>query len=300
MKKFLYMFLFATLVLLAPAVYASSEVYYTNNEGLGMTENQYNNLLNQGFTEKQIERMDYETFNKYKDIEATIVAQKKQYVKTTTRMRNGIQTHTSQILTEDEMNAEVQAEKERNPYSLRGATGTYYNGAAQNSYKIIFTTSAYLSTYDVMRYKLDTYWQMMPTTRSYDIIGIGIEAAKVQIDSLIDCRQDWRTSSDVSGYNTVCMPKTEGNGGSAMIDLPSGSLHILESYIYFTVDKIPGVNTVTSLTATGDYAHATLDVSSNAYNYYNVNYVNGIEIDNPYANSYDDMNEAKAYFEGTW
>ena len=300
MKKFLYMFLFATLVLLAPAVNASNEVYYTNNEGLGMTEIQYNNLLNQGFTEKQIERMDFETFNKNKDIEATIVAQKKQYVKTTTTMRNGIQTHTSQILTEDEMNEEVQAEKERNPYSLRGATGTYYNGASQNSYKIIFTTIAYLSTYDVMRYKVDTYWQMMPTTRSYDIIAIGIELPKVQIISGIDCRQDWRTSSDVSGYNTVCMPKTEGTGGSAMIDLPSGSLHILESYIYFTVDKKPGVNTITSLTATGDYAHATLNVSDDAYNYYNVNYVNGIEIDNPYANSYDDMNEAKAYFEGTW
>jgi len=228
-KKILYMFLFAALILITPTAYASNEVYYINNEGLEMTEIQYNNLLNQGFTEKQIERMDYATFIKNKDIEATIVAQKKQYVKTTTTMRNGIQYNTSQILTEEEMNQEIAAEKEQNPFSPRGASGSYYNGAASNNYKIIFATIAYLTDNDTMRYKLDTYWQTMPSNRSNDIIGIGIESSKVQIATSIDFRQDWRTSSDVAGYGISCIPKTQFTGGSAMFTLTSGSLSLLES-----------------------------------------------------------------------
>ena len=301
MKKILYTFLFAALILFAPAVYASNEVYYTNNEGLNMTEKQYNNLLGQGFTENQIRMMNYETFNANKDIEATIVAQKKQYYKTTTTMRNGIQYHTSQIITEDEMNEELSAERERNPYSLRGATGTFYNGASYNSYKVLLSTIAYLEDEDLMRYKLDTYWQTMPTTRSHDIIGIGIEAAKVYIYSSVYFYQYWRETNNEDGISYGCYPKSQNTGGSAMFELPSGSLNTLESSVYFNVGKLPNVGTISSLVATGDYAHATVTVDGDsAHNYYTVNYVNGIEVDEPYANSYDTITKAFAYFSGTW
>jgi hypothetical protein len=286
-------------MLVTPTVYASTEVYYTNNEGLDMTEQQYNNLLNQGFTEKQIERMDYQTFTDNKDIEASIVAQTKYYYKTTTTMRNGIQFHTSQLLTKEEMEAELQAKKEQNPYSPRDVYGTYYNGASYDDYKVLLVTITNLDD-DTMRYKLDTYWQQMPYTRSHDIMGIGVEASKVQINSIIAFRQDWRTGSDVSEYSMGCYPKTESTGGSVLFQLPSGSLSLLESYMYFTVDKIPGVNTVTSLTATGDYAHATATVSNDALNYYTVNHIGGIVLYSPYANSYDTIPNAYAYFDGTW
>jgi hypothetical protein len=300
MKKILYTFLVAALILVsAPKVHATSDIYYTNNEGLSMTEKQYNNLLNQGFTEKQIERMDYTTFENNKDIEAQIVAMDKKYVKTTTIMRNGIEFHTSEILTEDEMLEEVQAAKEQPPYSPRFVPGTYYNGNAYNDYKAIQTVIVNLDDY-TMRYKLDTYWYIMPSTRSYDIMGIGIEASKVQINSGISFREDWWTTSNTTGYTTANYPKFENTGGSVLFPLPSGSLDSLEQYMYFTVDKKPGVSTVTTLTATGDYAHATASVTNDAYNYMSVNYINGIEIDNPYANSFDEMNEAVANFAGTW
>ena len=89
MKKILYTFLFAALILVsAPNVFATSDAYYINNEGLSMTEKQYNNLLNQGFTEKQIARMDSQTFMDNKDIEAEIVASKKNFVKYIKSIRN--------------------------------------------------------------------------------------------------------------------------------------------------------------------------------------------------------------------
>lgn len=300
MKKILYTFLVAAMVLVsAPAVFATSDVYYTNNEGLSMSEKQYNNLRNQGFTEKQIERMDYETFMSNKDIEAKIVAEKKNYVKTTTIMRNGIQIHTSEILTEEEMMEELQAAKGQPPYSLQSVSGSYYNGSAYTDYKVIYTIISNIDD-DTMLYKLDTYWLQIPSTRSYDIMGIGIEAAKVQVNSSVIFREDWRYSSGVADHTTYCYPKTQSTGGSVMFELPSGSLQSLESYMYFTVDKIQGVNTVNSLTATGDYAHATVNVTDNAYNYFSVNYVTGLVVSSPYANSYDEMDEATASFDGTW
>lgn len=299
MKKILYTFLFAALILVSASnVFATSDVYYTNNEGLTMTEQQYNNLLNQGFMERQIARMDYETFEKNKDIEAEIVAIDKKYVKTTTIMRNGKESYTSEYLTEEEMMEEVQAAKEQPQYP-RYVPGTYYNGSSYTSYKVIQTVIANIDDY-TMRYKLDTYWYTIPSQRSYDIMGIGIEASKVQINSGIDFRQDWWTTSDTSGYSTGRYDKTTSTGGIVLFPLPSGSLETLEQSMYFYVDKKPGVNTVTSLAATGDYAHATASVSNNVYNYMSVNVAGGIEIDNPYANSYDEMNEAIAYFNGTW
>lgn len=300
MKKILYTFFVAALILVCtPNVHATSDVYYTNNEGLSMTENQYNNLLNQGFSKKQIERMDYDTFEKNKDIEAQIVAMDKKYVKTTTIMRNGMEFHTSEILTEEDMMEEVQAAKEQPQYSPRFVPGTYYNGSAYTDYKAIQTIIANLDD-DTMRYKLDAYWFIIPSNRSYDIMGIGIEAPKVQINSGIDFREDWWTTGDVAGYTTGTYPKIQNTGGLVMFPLPSGSLETLEQYMYFTVEKKPGVNTITNLVATGDYAHSTATVSNNAYNYISVNVAGGIEIDNPYANSFDEMNEAVANFAGTW
>ena len=299
-KKILYTFLIAALILVsAPEVYATSDVYYTNREGISMTEKQYHNLLNQAFTEKQIERMDYETFNKNKDIEAEIVAEKTNYVKTTTFIRNGIEFHTSTLLTEEEIMQEVEAAKEQPPYAPKGVPGTYYNGNSYDSYKVIQTVIVNLDD-ETMRYKVNSYWLTIPTTRSYDIMGIGIEASKVQINSGIDFRQDWWTTSNTSDYSTVRYSKTQNTGGTVLFPLPSGSLQSLEAYMYFEVDKKPGVNTVYSLEATGDYAHATATVTNNVYNYMTVNYINGIEIDNPYANSYDYMPEAVASFSGTW
>ena len=78
MKRILYTILVAALVFSsAVVVKASGEVYYTNDEGIQMTQTEYHNLLELGFTEKQIARMDYATFMDNKDIEATLVSEVK-------------------------------------------------------------------------------------------------------------------------------------------------------------------------------------------------------------------------------
>jgi hypothetical protein len=297
LKKLLYTFLFAAFVLFSTTVVnASDEVYHINREGIQITQDEYNNLLNVGFTEKQIDRMDYQTFVENKDIEGTIVSRVGQYIKTSTVMRNGIQYHTSEILTEDEALEEVARRKEQ---PTRYASGDYYNGLAYDTYKYVATTIVNLGD-DIMRYKADTTWLEMPSVRSYDILGIGMEADKVQLYTTIYFRQDWLTTGGTFGHSTSCYPKEQSTGASVMFKLPTGSLEQLESYAYYNVAKKTGVTEITSLTASGDYAHATTNVTDAAFNYFSINYGTGLVISPPYHNSYDDMAISQAMFVGTW
>lgn len=285
-------------------VNASNEVYYTNRENIEMTEEEYNNLLGLGFTEAQIYRMDYQAFIDNKDIEGSLLSEAKQYVKTTITIRNGIKHYTTQAVTENEYLLHTQMQMQANlggPSYSPNTSGNYYDGMTMDEYLVLTTRIASVDD-NTMRYKLDVEWLDMPSTRSWDIIGIGIEPSKVQIDSFVYFREDWITTGDYYGNSQGCCPKEELTGGSAMFELPSGSLRLLESYVYFNLIKQPNVGTITSLTALGDYAHAITTISDedDAYDYFSVNHITGIEIDTPYANSYIGALAAEATFLGTW
>lgn len=302
MRKILYTFLFVTILIAnINIVKANENAYFTNREGIEMTEVEYHNLLELGFTDKQIDRMDYTTYINNKDIEATLVSEATNYYKTTTYFRNGIQYQTSELLTKEEMDEILKNKQEQNPQVDNTRTsGNYYNGLFADDYKAVTTRIAYIDDNNVMRFKTDTYWFQMPSQRSYDIVGIGIEPSKVEIDAAIIFRQDWQTTGGTYGSSTACAPKEQTTGGSVLFQLPSGSLSTLESSIYFDVSKKSGVGTISSLYATGDYAHAIVSVSNNAYYYYSVNHGTGIVVSNPYANSYDSIVPAQAAFSGTW
>ena len=303
MKKYLYKLIIATLILLSTAVVsATNEVYYTNKNNIDMTLEEYNNLLELGFTESQIYYMTNETFLENKDIEATLVSRNTQFVKTTTFWRNGISYHTSEILTEEEImhdmelhNGELQIQQ---PVNSPNTSGYCYNDVSYD-YKVLTTSISFVSD-TTMRYKADVFWLEMPDTRSYDIIGIGIEPSKVEINSIIYFQQHYVYTNGNDGYGTICYPKEQTTGGSVLFKLPSGSFSDLDSYIYFNVTKVHSDQTITSLAAVGDYAHATSSVTDSVFNYYTVNHVAGIDVTGSYYNSYDIMSTATATFLGTW
>lgn len=303
MKKYLYKLIIATLILLSTAVVsATNEVYYTNKNNIDMTLEEYNNLLELGFTESQIYYMTNETFLENKDIEATLVSRNTQFVKTTTFWRNGIAYHTSEILTEEEImhdmelhNGELQIQQ---PVNSPNTSGYCYNGVSYD-YKVLTASISFIND-STMRYKADVFWLEMPDTRSYDIIGIGIEPSKVEINSSITFQQHYTYENGSDGYGTICNPKEQTTGGSVLFKLPSGSFSDLESYIYFNVTKVDSDEAITSLAAVGDYAHATSSVTDSVFYYYTIDHVGGFDIDPPYYNSYDDLPVAVATFLGTW
>ena len=302
MRKYLYSIVFAALILMSTTVVkASNEVYYTNRENIEMTEREYNNLLGLGFTEKQIYRMDQQTFLDNKDIEGTVLSEEGKYIKRTTYMRNGIKTYRTEEITKEEAENEKRLQSQNPPFR-GGPAGNYYDGAIETNIlfvkaKIIGLTNSYMRLMTLME------WYTMPSVneRYNDIIAIGFESSKVQRTSSIIFREDWEDGDGEFGYNTVCAPKGETNGGSAIFTLPDGSLAQLEAYIYFNIAKNENVGTITELYSSGDYAHAlNLVYASNLLSHYYVTSGLGITIDGTYANDYISNSPAYASYIGSW
>ncbi len=297
MKKYLYKIVIASLIIISTTVVkASNEVYYTNMNNIEMTEEEYSRLLGLGFTEKQIEEMDETIYLDNKNISGSVLAEEDKYYINTTVIRNG----TKENIVREVTREEALAEKQSHDLPTRGPVGSYYDGISAN-YVLEIRTKIIGINNTYMRYKVDSEWLVMPSGRYHAIIGIGIETAKVQIGSTIMFKESWYTSNNVHGYDTTCYPKDETTGGSAQMQLPSGSMQSIDSYLYFNVIKKTGVGTITELNMCGDYAHATSSVNPNTmYNHYHMYIGAGIEIDEPYDINYDDITPACASFVGTW
>lgn len=291
MKKILYTILIALAIVINVN---AKEVFYTNNNGIEITQEQYNNLKGLAYTDKQIAKMDLNTFNENKDITGTIVAQNvKHYIKVN-YLRNGIEATRYEVVTEDQYNGRL-----KNPQEMLRVSGNYYDGLlATDEFAVVSSISNIDEDY--MQYRVDVYNYEIPSTRSIDIYGVGIENNKVQVASIIRCHQSWEYTNGTDGYSEACYPKIESTGGSAMFELPSGSLNSLETYVHFRVSKLPSMGTIYTLEAVGDYAHANQTVSNSVYNYYTVN-IGGINIVPPYLSSYDyQSTPGSAGFAGTW
>jgi len=301
MRNFLYTVGLATVILLnAAVVRASNDVYYTNLNNIEMTEQEYNNLLNLGFSDIQIARMNEDEFLNNKDIESELVSTEKKYVKTTTTLINGIKYTTSEVLGEEELE-EALLQVQQPTYSPN-MSGNYYDGYSYTEIIELTTQMSYIDNATI-RFRFDVEWEEMPNERYYDIMGIGFDQTKVNIVSDIFFREDWTTSNNTAGYELEFYPKEESTGGSVLYELPSGSLNTLSAYMYFDVGKKSGAGTLTYVEAVGDYAHADVYYNPEATNGVRQNYtvnIGGVDVDSPYGSHYYSLPAAVAHFSGTW
>ena len=290
MKKILYTsFALLFIVCMTINVNAAGSTYYTNYNNIEMTEHEYNNLVQLGFTENEIYLMDLETFNDNKDIEATLVSENVKYYKTTTITRNGVSTSTSEEVTKDEY---TRASKE--PIQSRAS----YDGIITTNYKTFRTNISYLNQYEY-RYKSTMNWTTIPSTRSYDIIAIGFQQALVQLNSTIYFQQQY-TNSSGNHTSITCTPLEFSTGASAVFKLPTGTLSALSSYIYYDVTKADDNFTITEMEAGGDYSHATSSISQTNAKKHSVNHGTGIVLDSSIEDYYDGIPVATALWYGTW
>ena len=300
MKKYLYIIVCATLILISTTVVkASNEVYYTNKRNIQMTEQEYNNLLNLGFSDKDIARMDQEEFDLNKNLEGEILDEQVKYIRTTTYMQNGIKMRRIEEITREEAMHEKELHSQNPLY--RGPVGTYYNGLSYDSILEVTTRIVGISnTY--MRYHTKTEWVIMPDERYHDIIGIGIESGKVEMATSVIFRESWTTDDEEDEYTEICIPKSTSTGGLAIFKLPEDDIIDLSAYLYFNVKKKTGVGTITSLYAAGDYAHGICSNvnTTDLYNSVSVNASTGIVIGSTYDLCFAQQAAAIASFIGTW
>lgn len=252
---------------------------YINYYEISMTSQQYNNLLNLGFSEDEIYYMNQETFDLNKDITSTLVAKNNKYYKTT---YTGLDGNSYSIeITKDEYNNQ----------SLMNSRGT-----VTTEYKNMITTISQLT--NTFRYKVNVGWNMLPSTRSYDIIGVGFED-DVYISSPVYFGYNYCVSSgDCTTSTLYYNRKSLSTGGSVVYKLPGSEARSLSAYLYYDVSKNT-TSTITRLDMYGDYAHATSTVTSSQYTNYTINRY-GLVLYNNVPNYYDEIPTAQSTWGGSW
>jgi len=292
MKRKFILILVSFFCVFSNTVYAwdmNSMDYYINRNNITMSFEQYSNFINLGFTEQEIFNMKEEEFTNNENLIGAVVGKLEKYYKQQTKYdgNNDIISITDEEIDEQEYN-----EFSNNDINLISSTSGYI----ETNYKKM--TTQIISISGKFRYKITLEWKNMPSVRSYDIIGIGFDSS-VYVDSNIYFQQNYCYSSGNCSSSSNGYYKSMSNGGAVVFKLPTSSLNSLNSYLYFTVNKVNS-NTIYELKAYGDYSHATSSISSELSNSnYTVNQ-SGIKLNSTIKNYYDEISTAIAKYDGSW
>lgn len=278
MKKRLLIIIFILINLLsarkAKAMQIDANGNYINYNNIIITQTEFDNLTNLGFTEKEIDAMSIEEYNNNKDLQGEIVSSITKYYRTdiiypgnnTMSMRNALPISNTIEVSEEEYNTEIQ-DKESIAINLNSLT----NGYTETTYKKM--TSTIISVNSRYRYKNTLVWKRMPSTRSYDIIGIGIDST---VSGISSTKYFSRIADIEDSVNKVCFYSTSSNatwnltgtGYTATFLLPSNTssqkVTSLSSYMYFEVQKLTNT-TILTLNAYGSYKHSQQTVSLSGF-----------------------------------
>lgn len=146
------------------------------------------------------------------------------------------------------------------------------------------------------RYSLLMNWKLMPSTRSYDIIGIGFYPS-VKVSGNLHFTMNYKNSSGTYTSSTGT-PYISNSGASMIFKLPSGNLNSLDAKLYFDVVKNTDATVITQK-AYGDYSHAIKNISLENAKKHTVN-TNGIVLNNSINEYYDSISAATDVWNGNW
>lgn len=172
----------------------------------------------------------------------------------------------------------------------------YSNGYVETNYKKM--TCSIVKNGSVYRYKVVLEWKTMPSTRSYDIIGIGFPAS-VKPQSSLAFNQNYCYTNGSCYTGVSYTPYIGVNGVGASFALPTGALSSLKQTLYVDMVKSDSSSTILRQYAYGDYSHATKSISYDNSRKYVVS-SGGIVLNSSINDYYDTINTANATWSGTW
>lgn len=167
-----------------------------NNKGIYISDQDYERLINLGFTDNEILNLDEDLYEQNKNLTGEIISQP---------MKSDL--------------IELYASM---------------SGKVETEYKLMNTTIIKLSNGNY-RYKVNLNWKKMPATRSYDIIAIGINSANVNIVSGVTSLQSYEGIDGIKYTSSSSYSGKTTTGGFAVFQLPTISISSLETYLYFEV-----------------------------------------------------------------
>ncbi len=265
---------------------------FINTNGIVIDNDEFRNLINLGFTRSEIMNMTNKEYNENKNLVGVVVSTNDKYYRVTTKYDNNgdiISTYFEEISESIYNNVNESIFNSISFHSVDGYSETNYKKMKS---QIISLAYGY-------RYKMSVEWKHIPSTRSYDIIGIGIDTS-VYITSDITFQQNYCYRSGSCSSSNVSFVNRTATGGSALFKLPtSSSITSMDSYIYFTIGKSSTSTTLNTLYAYGDYSHAVKTTSSSNSSYYSIN-KNGLILGSSIIESYDEVPITKATWTGLW
>lgn len=195
-----------------------------------------------------------------------------------------------------------------NSYSVE-VTEEEYNNASTNRDLVLVGSDAIETTYKVMttaiwdiggayQYVNLLHWKIMPSVRSYDIIGIS-HYSSVYALTLPYFQQYYCYTGGSCSTATNHYPKNETYGDSSVFPLNTGNINYLDISIWYNIGKTDANNTLTALYAAGDYAHGTSYISYSTASNYTMS-VGGIHLDSSISGYFDSIQSADVYANVNW
>ena len=172
-----------------------------------------------------------------------------------------------------------------------------YSTTIETTYKKMTSTITQNGSY--YRYKNQLNWKLMPSTRAYDIIGIGFYSS-VRPANYIYFTEEWTYTSGGGSSTSTGIRQVFNNGVGVSFALPSDTINSLKATLYFDVEKNTTA-TIISQVAYADYAHETsYGLSAMEAVNYTVQQGAGIILNSSISGYYDSIQEAEAYWTGSW
>ncbi len=257
-----------------------------------MTQEEFDNLKSQGFSEFQILNISESEFERLKDLKGEVVSRVTKYYKTTYPSSNF---YTSNASRNTQMPITEEITKEE--YDAIGENKSRVSSPLETAAKNITTTIASVS--GKYRYNISTNWKQMPSARSYDVTGIGYNS-NVKLSGTPTFAQVFCTSTLVSSCSssTAHSIKKASTGVAASFVLKSGTYKTITVGLYFDVVKNT-TSTIKSQKAIGHYRHADGNITYDPINSVSVGDY-GVIINNEFKPKYEDMPTVDATWNGSW
>lgn len=240
-----------------------------------------------------------EDFDFDNEFNAELLSQDTKYYKTVTqtnllpmRFENSPNSTTASIPTS--YTVEITEEEYNNAGEGESTNG---DSSIETAYKKM-TTSVY-SWLDRYRYKNIVHWKVLPSVRSYDIIGIGMYSnLKIGAGPVFGQKTCTSSSDSSCSTNYTHISQTFKNGAGATFKMATGSPYSLDEIFYYDVVKNTTA-TIYQLDAIGDYSHATTNVTSSQAQDY-IMRVGGIQLGSSINSYYDAISSTDAWLSVNW
>ena len=171
----------------------------------------------------------------------------------------------------------------------------YNSASVSTNYKTMTTSIATNGSY--YRYKNVLLWKNIPSTRSFDIMGIG-HYKTVKIKGTPVFQQEYCYTNGKCYTSGAHSYQVFAAGVGTTFSLPTGDLSSLKQTFYFDVEKNTTL-TLISQEAYGDYSHAQKSISFENAKKYSVNSL-GIMLDAAAKSYYDEINYTIVEWNGNW